>query len=373
MSTLLAEPLHLIALTLFVFAVPFLRNAYVPRAEVVHDARLPVPKRDAVSSRFVVFDVLKGVAILAVIVIHAAYLWPAPSEGMKTFLVAVDASMRFALPIFFIASGILLTPESVQRLGVKRWYGAKLLALGVPYVLVATLAAYMAGMGVEDYVVGLVTGGISVPYYFLIILFQLYVLYPLLVPLARYRVFVYGALFFSIAWQLSPFWYVFDVPLAFRFMGLFVWGMYVRSLMFEGTLSRSYTPWLALVVLAVALYVVLPGQYFNMRPYYGVGMCMLLYGAYVQGFFARGVERVLAWLGERTLWIYLTHYLIMMTLVPWSATLFAPVVGPVLGFLGATLVSLVLCTLAGGLLQDSYGWLARTGSQLLPGRNQNRS
>jgi surface polysaccharide O-acyltransferase-like enzyme len=69
-------------------------------------------------------DVLKGIVITAVILMHVCYLFPrevygAPSDALMNVFNAV---LRFA-PIIFIASVVLLTYTRHSVRELMRWFG----------------------------------------------------------------------------------------------------------------------------------------------------------------------------------------------------------------------------------------------------------
>ena len=68
------------------------------------------------NGRLPFFDFLKGIAIIAVIFIHC-FIFIGKTFPDKTFYIhIVNNLFRFAVPFFFIISGILLTPPTKGKL-----------------------------------------------------------------------------------------------------------------------------------------------------------------------------------------------------------------------------------------------------------------
>ncbi len=354
-----AEQFHLLLLTAIVFLLPPLAQALVPPYEHA-DGRL---LRTNGSGRILLFDALKGIAILAVIVIHVTDLWPSSAASIHPFLDMLDASMRFALPFFFMLSGILLTPPGSGAQQLLSFYRDRLVTIFVPYALVVVVLGYLYRLSPLEVWHGFYTGSLSVPFYFLVILAQLYLLYPLLARVARKRWFVYASLLFSVGAQLLPYWYVFEIPLAFRFVGFFVWGVYMSEYVRRGQTSQRILPYGALVVLFFAGYALFPGAYYNMRPYYGIGLFMVLYLLYLKGYLAPVIEQWLAYTGAMSLWIFLLHYPIMAYLIPAIAPLLPQSAAPALVIL--VLFSVVISLASGFLGAYLYQQLTHGVKRLL--------
>jgi peptidoglycan/LPS O-acetylase OafA/YrhL len=313
------EVLNVLTLTLVVAAVLPLALALVPARREAGAGDVPLP-RDG-SGRITFFDAARGVAILAVIVIHVTRLYPGEVLSIPQLSVdAINNLMRFAIAVFFISSGALLTHPGWRARALGAFYLDKVVRLAIPYAIVVLALGFLAGSGPREMLIDLVTGGASVPFYFIIVLFQLYLIYPLLYPLARRRWFVYATLAFSLVAFLSPWSYYFaDVPLFFRFLFFFAWGIYAGEMLREGRVSRAVWPWAMLGALFLLLMALLPEleRYYNFRPYYGVAIFMLLYLASTRGWWSQRIERGFAWIGGISLWIFLTHYAFMEAVRPY--------------------------------------------------------
>ncbi len=313
------EALHVVAMSLCVGLFAPLLLSIVPGKRAREEEAVPLARDEKGRIRF--FDVARGVAIIAVVLIHVTRLFPGSALELPQEVTDVlNNVLRFAIAIFFISSGALLSPPEWSREGLTRFYCDKLVRLALPYALVVAVLGYLANDPMRTIVYELVTGDASVPFYFIIILFELYLIYPLLVPLARHRLFVYGTLAFCIVSYFIPFlWHWGDVPVGFRFLFFFVWGIYLGEVLREGRFPRVWWPWLAIVALFVGLlfFVGEIERFYNFRPFYGIAVFSLLYLMSTQGLLGERIERALAWVGGLSLWIFLTHYPLMEWLQPW--------------------------------------------------------
>lgn len=355
-----AEFLNLLLLSLVVIIVRPLFLALVPARGKANPTYALI--RDA-QGQIQLFDTLKGIAIIAVIVIHATIFFP--TNGLISREIAldtIDASMRFAVPIFFIISGILLVPPQKTRRGYTRFFSSKLVRLGIPYVLLSILCTGLYGGSGWTYLTNIFTGHALTPYYFMVVLFQMYLLYPVIEQYAKKRVFVYATLFLAFICQIFPqyLWYWFGVPLVFQYLYFFVWGIYVREQLLDGSFTRNYVPWISMIVLFYTFFVFFPGQYYNVQLYYGVAVFSLLILLGTRTARASALERSLARIGRLSLWIYLTHYVLLEIGLPHLFAYWRAVAGAsfVVGTLSITFVS-VCFAFAGKYCYDSvYGAIA---------------
>jgi len=308
-----------------------------------------------------VFDLMRAIAIIAVVLIHVTYLFPYTTYNVSpAVLDAMDALLRFAVPIFFISSGVLLQPVAHTIAAISRFYWRKIGTLFIPYALVTGLLTYAANGSATTFLHNLATGNASVPFYFIITLFQLYLLYPWIERLARKRFAVYTALLTSIACYFVPqAWELYEVPLAIRFVFFFMWGIYMRAQLLTGAIDRSLTPWLVLVGAFIALYTQLPGEYFNVRPFYGIGMFAILYLTLVQISTNTRRARTMQTIGTYTLFIFLLHYPIMEYFTPHVIALL-PLNGIALFITYTVLISVITI-----LVSYIVGRLYETGTRAL--------
>lgn len=338
-----------------------LRNVYIPLPNKT--TRKTTLKKDK-NGRIIVFDVMRGIAIVAVIIIHVVYLFPKNTSLSELTLATINSSMRFALPIFYATSGLLLKPPKKTFRGYASFMWNKILAIMPAYILVNIFLAFVHNMSFDTLIHNILTGQGSVPFYFIIILFQLYAIYPFIEKVSKKKWFVYFAFVFSLIFQFIPqTWYMFGgfengAPTAMRFLFFFVWGIYMKDMLLNETLKKDWLGWSAIVLSTVVFYAMLPGMYYNMRPFYGIGMMMLIYMAGTSNLIKGKTEKVLSWIGSMTLWIFLTHFPLMEYVLP---HLYSYTSSPGwIVFICATLISLTLSILLGYICTKAYNFVTNT-------------
>jgi peptidoglycan/LPS O-acetylase OafA/YrhL len=140
------------------------------------------------------FDAFRGIAIIAVVAIHAAYqAFPVKfvpnGQWNFFFLVAYCQFLTFSVPAFFFISGYWISKKPVQSWQDYRIFLIRRLArILVPYffwsfVLLGYAAVRSHQINIYQVIFKLMTGRAAVPYYtyyFIVVLAQLCVLTPLL-------------------------------------------------------------------------------------------------------------------------------------------------------------------------------------------------
>ena len=278
--------------------------------------------------RYTALDVIRGIAILAVIVLHVRFLTPASLyvDLDQDALNILNAALRFALPVFFIISGMMLAPPVLRTGPVLAFYARQFLRVGLPFILVSAFLLWTQGLLNPGVLIrSFFTGEAAVPFYFMAILFQLYLIYPFIHRWALQRRWVYLALGVSLsatlympAWSVTftPNYHPINVYTFLPHLFFFMWGIYLRQRLLEGSMPRAYWPWLTLVALFAFGYWLLPNPYYNQQLFYGPAIFMILYlalsGRDLSGPLARG----LATLGRHSLWLFLLHFPLQWVLLP---------------------------------------------------------
>jgi len=180
--------------------------------------------------RLVFFDFLKGVAILAVIAVHAADFTPHASI-LKVFL-------WFALPLFIFESGYLLSIRHDNDLDLKEYLKHILSRIFVIYLFFVIMFRLILGQEftAKEIFLDVIFGRTSGNYYFIPIILQFYLLYPLLRKFKKYfknyfvfnLLYLIGFLFYLLDSLLQkPEWNSNPFSLAFfgRFFFYFCFGM----------------------------------------------------------------------------------------------------------------------------------------------------
>jgi len=159
------------------------------------------------------FLYLNGLAIIAVVLYHAsgwgfiAMFWwtyryreaPVPDfsqigSGSYYALRAIEQGIIFGIPVFLFVSGFFVAFATKRLEGTISWQVIfiRLRSLIIPFILwsIVILSGDMlqgARLPPGQIFVTLVSGDVAPPYYFVPLLIQLYLLAPILVPLARSR------------------------------------------------------------------------------------------------------------------------------------------------------------------------------------------
>ena len=303
----------LVILALFVILLPSFRRTYFK----AQDQKEIVP---IVKERQVFFDVLKGFAIIAVVLIHVTYLFNITIGIVNNqfFLNTLNNLSRFAIAFFFLCSGILLTPVNGKN-SWKEFYKRKVLRILGPWLLVCFILFAFNPTSVSDFLYNVVTGNISVPFYFIIVLIQLYLLFPLLSRWRKSKYFLVTTFAISFIYHVSPLTsFPFDFPLFIKFLFFFSYGMYFREyyLNYEGNKKEFYV-WLMILLGYVLIVLVLPGRYYNHRYFYGIALFNVLFYYKDKILSWKKVTKFFSSFGKNSLWIFLIHFSLMSLIYPW--------------------------------------------------------
>ncbi len=140
------------------------------------------------------FDAFRGLAIIAVVAIHAVYLG---GSLHKSAWLSYCQFLIFAVPAFLFMSGYWSSKENVRSLADYRAFLAKRFSrILIPYLFWSSILigySLVRSRNVDGYkiICTFLTGGAGVGYYFIIVLAQQYIITPFLVYINR-RLNVYG-------------------------------------------------------------------------------------------------------------------------------------------------------------------------------------
>lgn len=310
------------------------------------------------------FDFAKGVAILAVLVIHTVFVFNIFSEEFSVLFQGwnehINRLARFAIPVFFTCSGTLLFLKGLDKGSLKNFYLPKIKRLFIPYALFSVFATvFISGnlVGFSDYLItplkDILTGRALPPYWFIPVLFQLYLIYPLIWYLlvvkrtAPVKIFVVSFVFSLVSYFLfSPSWlnwqdYLGGLIFFGPYLFFFVLGIVLKPLFFART--EEVLQWLfkikffyfALLVLVIYFFIgtVDPlSHYFNVRLVYGPTVMLLLF--YLHYFLKeKSIGSVMERIGRQSLYIYLLHFIILLWLKPLIHLLIVNDIHPALIFI----------------------------------------
>lgn len=290
--------------------------------------------------QFSFFDFIRGIAILAVIIIHVSFFLSEFPDKFPLYFLELSEHIgrlsRFAIPFFIISSGILLTLKDLKKETLKKFYFKKIKRIFIPYIFfsflatlvysdnITTLPRYI-GKAVWD----VLTGTGSLPYWFLAVLVQLYIIYPLIwylfvVKKVKPYILLSSSFVFSLAYYLiSTQWNEWTIIFGnFYFLGsflfFFVLGMVLKPLVLskerEWLKKIGIVPWtIAITILFLGISNINPlNRYFNVRLIYGTSLFLLLYYLYPKiSKFSAFFQKI----GKASLYIYLIHFLILSILI----------------------------------------------------------
>ncbi len=304
------EEIAVIMIGAAVFGIPYLYQLYfkieASEAEALVNTRLPY------------FDYLRGIAILAVVLIHVRNMYERymPVNDFS-FLYITNNVLRFAIPFFLICSGILLNPNFKVGEGTFAFYSKKILRIFIPYTLL-TLGVALYFDRLDIFWGLLLTGEASPPYYFMLVLLQCYLLYPLLV---RYKNNKNELLMFSFLLSVfslfSPMtWHFAGTPTIFPYLFFFVYGFVKRNdfLNYKNN-PRELIGWLCITALYVLVVFAKPALFYNSQFFYGVALFNILFYFRERLTKSKILEKTLVYLGKNSLWIYLLHFFVLQAIV----------------------------------------------------------
>lgn len=331
------------------------------------------------------FDFARGLAIVAVLLIHVVFLIMYYSDSFSVqfleFNQHINRLMRFAIPVFFISSGALLFLENLKKETLKKFYITKIKRLILPYAVFSFFSTYISSTefnGLFDYlttaVVHFFTGTALVPYWFIPVLFQLYLIYPLLWYLLVIK-------------KINPtkilgMSFIFSIVSYFLFSSYFLnWHLYTGGLTFFGgflfffTLGIVFKPFFLLeeekikywfnktkffyfsaLILMVYFFTGFLDplfKYYNVRLIYGPIVMFLIFYAY-QFIKNTQISKTFEKIGKQSLHIYLLHFIFLLVLFPLANFMAVIKINPVIIFITIFILNFSTTYLFILLIQKMY-------------------
>jgi len=301
------EFINSLFLLAFVLLVPKLKKLYLAPSEARKKGAPSGSPRLPFGERLTFFDFAKGIAIIAVILIHSIYLFTAQQQASLIekfpdynpyWLDVINNLARFAVGFFFIASGALLSTGLTKK---------KVIKVFIPYILVSAIVGVSQSKTLDLIAGGTIRGDLLPPFYFIPVLFQFYLLYPLLDKHRHKKYFLPMTLFVSYAAYAVPsLAYIAGIPTFGPFLFLFTFGMaYSDKLKSNKPLDIRN---LSLVIpIYVGLQLMLPGHYYNSRFFYAPALFVVLHYVWYK---TKSLGNIifLQTFGKFSLWIYLIHF-----------------------------------------------------------------
>jgi surface polysaccharide O-acyltransferase-like enzyme len=270
-------------------------------------------------------DAIKGISIIAVILIHSCYLiyYQYIETNSIIAINLINNISRFAIPVFLFTSGLLLKPFIWDKKYIFNFYFSKFIRIGIPYILVNLVLWQIGYNNSSSLWKLLITGDMAVPFYFIPVLFQLYILYPLLDYMAKLspKYLLLGALMISIiSFFIPDTWNLYDFPLFMQYLIFFVYGM-LRKDILNNKISNIWGE-LIIIYLTLQAIFIIPLIYnnteisiyrylyfYNFQLILGFGFIFTMV-KYLQSnkFGANFIQNIFAPIGKISLWIFLLHF-----------------------------------------------------------------
>ncbi|UBV43738.1 acyltransferase [Deinococcus taeanensis] len=311
------------------------------------------PPRAARADNLTAIDMFRGLTIIEVVAHHSTgvmlrYLDPASTAHLVTLL--LNRTLHFAVPAFVFLSAVVLTRSLLRRFEPGRYAWRRLTRGAWPYLLWSVLyILWYVWTGQRDpssltdperWRDWLLYGKASYHLYFLLVALEVYMVLPLMLPLARRRPGITAALLLGLALQLGlyllnrevlklPFpastvlWYMLPITL----------GVAVGARLDEFPAWWRRRRWLLLPLLALVYGLYLPQALAYVRGtpvtplvYSGLSwtytslMALTLLGvAFRVQSSASAVRLTVALLGTVSLQVYLIHPALLQALERWDA------------------------------------------------------
>ena len=262
------------------------------------------------SSHLPFFDFIRGLSIAAVILIHVLYIFEKNFPHIFTpFIFFFNNILRFAIPVFLVTSGILLEKLEIKWNILKKFYTKKILKTFIPFTLLSIAFGIIQQKNLKDIFLSLFYGNGSVPYYFVIILFQCYLLYPWIQKIRHRPWFLplaFGITLFSMF--MRDLWYFGHFPFVGIYLFFFAYGVAKREIFLEYKVKKiDVLLWTSLLLISVSIQFFFFGYYYNTSLFYAIA-CIHLFFSFQPFFLKKKIFHFFATMGKNSLWVYLTHF-----------------------------------------------------------------
>jgi surface polysaccharide O-acyltransferase-like enzyme len=283
------------------------------------------------------FDAFKGVAIIAVVAIHAIYTGGSPYSPAFVYYRQL---LNFSVPLFFFIAGYWSSKAKIESLrDYTHFLSGRLSRVLVPYFFWSAIwlgyAAYRSG-SIDFYqiVFKLFTGGACLGYYFVIAIAQIYVLTPVLQYINRRFewygfavITIFGLAAFFLLYLSKYFGVIGHLPWALPFYSWIIYyeiGLFLPARCAQTITSPKFRFYVYLVF-PVSLLILLMETFFML---YGDGrldfalnpikystllycVCIILMFFSFKDIFSRLPVKLIYQLGYYSYGIYLVHVMIL--------------------------------------------------------------
>ncbi len=273
------------------------------------------------NSRIYFFDFIKGISIICVVLMHIIYFYYDSNQyGNFSFLLNYFLKIfRFSVPFFIISSGFLLNLKSLSPKNVFSFYNKKIFKLIIPYFIFCILFFVLKNnyFNLKEFIYGFITGNILIPYYFMSILFQFYIIYPIIFFLMnKFNNKNILILSFIISFISSMFLYkINNFYIFLPYLIYFVFGIFLKKQIKETNLenilkSKNVIRFNIFIITIYSLFglIGLSEHYSNFQFAYSISLFLLFF------VFKEKIEnkfKTVTLLGKNSLYIFLTHFFII--------------------------------------------------------------
>ncbi len=270
-------------------------------------------------------DAMRGLSIIGVIIIHTCYLLLYKYNGIAEIITLnfINNIFRFAIPVFLFTSGLLLKNFIWQKSYIFNFYFSKFIRIGVPYTMINTILWQIGYNTSAPLWQMILTGSMAVPFYFIPILFQLYLLYPILdyIRNISQKYLLIVSLVISIFSFLVPnTWYIGDFPLFTQYLIFFVYGM-VRKDILDSKISNIWRELIFIYIILQFIFIIPMISnnididilrlmlFYNLQPILGFGFIFTMF-KYLESKIlgSQSIQKFFSPIGKLSLWIFLLHF-----------------------------------------------------------------
>lgn len=282
---------------------------------------------------------------MSVVLLHVIYFLKfVIGDKHEMFLDITNNLMRYAIPFFLIPSGILIAAYTPKNINIWQYWKSKIIRIFIPYAIVVVFVSLVNGWTFGQFLKSLVLGDALVPFYFVAVLFLCYLFFPYIQRFKNSMVLLFASFFISfiLTFAHELLHIVFWVPEFTKYSFFFFYGVYMSNYFFQEKIEKKETFfWLILIFLYIAIFLVFPDFYYNLRFFYGVAVFNLaaIYRKEIANISPMIFDTVISY-GKNSLWIFLTHFPIVYFIVrifhSFSINYYA-------AFIGMGVTSLFIC------------------------------
>ena len=284
--------------------------------------------------RITYYDALRGIAIIGVLAIHSTGIGYTFDDTSIDFNATVfwRQLINFSVPVFIAISGFFLANKKVDtKESYLKFIKKQIPRVLIPYLLWSVVylgIAYFRGAAISDLAYRLFTFTSSVPFYFIILVIEYYLLLPLLQKLGNLKGLVFAASISFICCVTIFYikYYTNSVPLPLYITGsapswlvFFVLGIYLKNH------PIKLKNWTLILLLITGLLLSLVETYFLYNKFNemsssvtAIKISSFIYSAFIILFAFKNADKVylksklLIYIGKVSFGIFLSHMFFMI-------------------------------------------------------------